>query len=194
MYRHLGVNFSGKKVVIIGGGKVALRRATDLKKYHAEIKVIAPEVEEAFHEIDVEIIRDTYDRKYLDKSFSVIAATDEKEVNQRVYLDCKELGIPVNMAGGEEKSDIIFPASVFAGDLNISVSTSGKYPVLSKYIRQDLQERYKKFTNEYMSVLEELREFVLAHYRDERQEILEDALELDLENLKILLNKLRNGK
>ncbi len=199
MYKQIGIDLSGKKITIVGGGEVALRRVKSLACYSCEILVLAPEIDQRISDVKasetlpakLKTVLNCYDKKYIEGSFLVIAATNQSDINRRVYEDCRELNILVNMPGGEEKSDIIFPAEVFAGSLSIAVSTNGKFPLLSRYIRKDLQERYTRFSDEYIEILEELRHIVLADYREDRHKIFAEALQLNLAELKNYKNLLK---
>ncbi len=198
MYKQIGIDLSGKKIAIVGGGEVALRRVKSLSGYFCEILVLAPEIDQRISELKakealpakLKTILDCYDKKYIEGSFLVIAATNQSDINRRVHGDCRELNILVNMPGGEEKSDIIFPAEVLKGSLSIAVSTNGKFPLLSRYIRKDVQERYARFSDEYIEILEELRHIVLADYREDRHKIFAEALQLNLAELKNYKNLL----
>lgn len=194
MYTNLAIDLQGKKISIIGAGPVALRRVKTLIKSGAEIQVISPRFEEGFEELDLECIKDTYNKEYIRNSLVVIAATDDRQVNLQIYRDCKELDILVNMVDGSVKSEIIFPAQALDGRLSISVSTDGLYPLLSKKIKHEVKEKYSRYTDEYLAILEEIRAIVLENYKDRKNKILSEVLELDLAEVKNYRNRLKEER
>lgn len=135
-YFPLFVNLEGKKVLIVGGGSVALRKSQVLADTGASITVITPGRPENFASATV------INRKFTEddiKGFDiVIGATDDSALNEKISLACRAQGIPVNIVDDEKKSDFIFPAVARRGDVVAGISTGGKCPALAKKIRDDV--------------------------------------------------------
>ena len=115
----------------------------------------------------------------------VIAATDNRQVNLQIYRDCKELDILVNMVDGSVKSEIIFPAQALDGRLSISVSLMDSTLFSVKRSSMKLKRKYSRYTDEYLAILEEIRAIVLENYKDRKNKILSEVLELDLAEVKL---------
>lgn len=134
-----------KNLVVIGGGKVALRKIRTLLKFGALIKVISPEFCHELKELEacnsnLDLKRGTYKTENLEGAFLVFACTSNKDVNEKVCKEAKERNVLVNVCDSKEDSDFIFPSIIKKGDLVIGVSTSGGYPMLNKFIRERIED------------------------------------------------------
>ena len=156
----LFVELRGKKCVVVGGGEVALRKLEILLQFGANPVIVAPEMNSSIKELGrqgkISITKKEYSRQDIDGAFLVIAAASEREVNENVFRDAQQSNIPVNVADDPGKCTFIFPSVVKRGDLVIGISTSGKYPALSKKIRKTIEE---VFPDEYSGILNLLADF-----------------------------------
>ncbi|MCT4509502.1 MAG: bifunctional precorrin-2 dehydrogenase/sirohydrochlorin ferrochelatase [Tepidibacter sp.] len=180
------INLDNKNVTIIGGGKVAFRKAKKFLEFNCNIKLVSSSFIEDFDNIDVKLINDNYKEDYLKESFLVIAATSSKKVNEDIASYCKTNNIMCNIADDINLSDFIVPSSIKRGDLVISVSTMGNSPSLSSKIRKELESNYGVEYEEYVSILGDIRNLVLQKCtdKDEKKRILNELVNLDLEELK----------
>ena len=199
MFYPIMIDINDKDIVVVGGGEVAYRKSVKLLEFGANIKILSPikidkfvELKEIYNE-KLNFICNVYEKEYVEKAFLVVAATSSKEVNQQISKDCKDLKILANIVDSREDSDFITPSIINNDDLVISISTMGSFPYLSKKIRIDMEENYKKFNKEYMNILEKIRITILKQYKDKTKEIMNLALELDIEGLKDLLIELESG-
>lgn len=114
-------NLKNKKVVVIGGGKIATRRVRALIRCGARIVVIAPshskELKLLGGENKLLLIEKNYLPGDLNDAFMVIAATDNREVNEKVCNDARAEGIPVNVCDRKEMCDFYFPATFENGQV-----------------------------------------------------------------------------
>jgi precorrin-2 dehydrogenase / sirohydrochlorin ferrochelatase len=147
------LRLEGKRVVIVGGGKIALRKARGFTGTGATVTVISPAVVEGFSELSFV----TWKKKYFEpediaKAHLVFAATNDKEVN-RFVKECAHDFQWVDVVSEQAESSFHVPAVVRRGKLTLTVSTSGASPVLSKEIKQQLatyyDERYATIVQEY---------------------------------------------
>ncbi len=142
-YFPLFLNLQNRKIVIIGGGSVAARRAKTLLSFQAELKVVAREISKELEEFKDQIIlyRKEYEEQDMIDAFLVVAATDDRAVNQQIYEAAKSRNILVNIADQKELSDFYFPA-VF-GDEDIIggiISRSGENHKLVKKKAEIIRE------------------------------------------------------
>lgn len=186
MFYPMMINLDNKNVTIIGGGKVAFRKAKKFLEFNCNIKLVSSSFIEDFDNIDVKLINDNYKEDYLKESFLVIAATSSKKVNEDIASYCKTNNIMCNIADDINLSDFIVPSSIKRGDLVISVSTMGNSPSLSSKIRKELESNYGVEYEEYVSILGDIRNLVLQKCtdKDEKKRILNELVNLDLEELK----------
>ena len=169
------LNLKGKKVVVIGGGKVAERKILALFKTSADITVVSPEITKKIKKEKVKgrikhICRQ-YRKGDLRKAFLVIAATDFPDVNEHVSKDAPCL---VNVVDTPRLCNFIVPSVIKRDPLTIAVSTSGISPALSRSIRGELEKMYGSEFSKYVKSLIHIRAKAkeLIRNKKERNEFL----------------------
>ncbi|MGO1687583.1 MAG: uroporphyrinogen-III C-methyltransferase [Psychrobacter sp.] len=132
-----------RKVLIVGGGDVALRKADLLSRAGACITVLAPSID---HDIEAllsdskhQLIYENYNKSYMSGARIIIAATDEETLNHQIHADATERNIPVNVVDTPHLCDFIFPAIVDRNPIVIGISSNGKAPVLARLLRARLE-------------------------------------------------------
>ncbi len=120
----LFVDLNGKRAVIVGGGKIALRRAAVLLSFGAAVTLIAPECPAVPQ--GAVFCKRAYRAGDLDGAFLAVAATDCRAVNRRVGQDAKAAGIPVSVADRKEESSFFFPAVCAGSGLVAGVVSGGE--------------------------------------------------------------------
>lgn len=143
MFLPILLNVNKNKITVIGGGKIALRKTMKILEYGGTVTCISPEFEEGFQDLSqAECIRTPYHKQLLTSGL-VIAATNNRELNESIQKDCQQLGILCALVDNGVASDFIFSASEQTDDVIISVSTKGKNPALAKKILQDIMLQYE---------------------------------------------------
>lgn len=104
----LFLDLTGQKVVLVGGGKVALRRARTLQQCGADVVVIAPTLHPDMP--TVTHISRPYRPGDLEGATLAVAATDCSETNRQVAQEAKGRGIPVSVADDPTACTFFFPA------------------------------------------------------------------------------------
>lgn len=175
-YYPIYLDIKGKRCVVVGGGEVAYRKVLSLKEAGAEVVVIAPEFYKEFmSERDVTLLRQKYSGECLSGAFLVIAATDDKEINQEIWEDAQRHGLLVNVVDQPELCNFIVPSVVNRGELQISISTGGASPALAKRIRQELESLFVPEYSELTQLLSKLRPLVISLVKEEgkRRQVFE---------------------
>ena len=184
----INLNIDKIKITIIGGGKVAYRKATNFLNFDKKVIVVSKEFIEEFEEIKekIEMIYDKYDEKYIKDSFIVIAATNDKKVNHEIGVYCNKKGKLVNVVDDKELSNFTVPSYVKRGELLLSVSTGGNSPSLSSKIKQELEEIYDESYEEYVELLGLARKKIIEENKDikERRKKIKALIGLSIEELK----------
>ncbi|WP_182406544.1 siroheme synthase CysG [Psychrobacter sp. GP33] len=137
----------GRKVLIVGGGDVALRKADLLSRAGACIMILAPSICAELQALLTndssdnkhELIYENYNKTYMTGSRVIIAATDDEALNHQIHADATELNIPVNVVDTPHLCDFIFPAIVDRNPIVIGISSNGKAPVLARLLRARLE-------------------------------------------------------
>jgi siroheme synthase-like protein len=192
------VDIFQKHVLVVGGGKVAFRKAQKILEFGGNLTILSPEIIDDFkilkelYKERLNLIYDIYNKTYIEGCFLVIGATSLRAINSQIGEDCKNLNILVNLVDSKDESDFITPAVINNDNLTISISTMGSFPYLSKKIRRDMGEQYGKFNKEYMDVLEEIRHFILDEDSKNIGNTMDMVLSLDLSELKNLLKSYKN--
>lgn len=183
------LNITNKPITIIGGGKVAYRKAKTLLAFGGKVTVIAPCFYESFESIKDEAVIEERSLNHVEdslrESFIVIAATDNRELNERIGKFCDTHNMLCNVIDNKQLSSFIVPAYMKRGDLIISISTNGKSPSLTKKIKEELETTYDVSYGPYVDALGRIRDQVLAQVTDEaeKRHILYRILEMNLEEL-----------
>ena len=184
----INLNLNDVEITIIGGGEVAYRKCKNFIDFGKRIKVISLDFIDKFEGIKskIEMIHDTYNEEYIKSSFIVVAATNNKEINKKVGIYCRENGKLVNVVDDINLSNYTVPSYIKRGDLLISISTGGKSPSLSKKIKDELKEKYDESYEEYINLLGIAREKIIKKYDviAERKKLLNSLINLSLEDLK----------
>lgn len=187
MYFPIMIELENRKVAIIGGGKVAYRKALKFLEFNGDITIISPEIIDEFKNLDIKIVYKDYKKEYIDGFDLVIAATNNKKLNLEISRDCEDKKILFNNSDSN-RSDFVLPSIINSEGLIVSTSTNGRFPTLSKMVREDFEEKYKKYDDEFLDNLEVLRKIVLEKDRENSKKIFKNALELDNEKLLDLIN------
>ncbi len=161
-YFPMFVNLEGKRVVVVGGGKVASRKVEKLLPFEPRIRVIAPKITHYIHSLakegKIELLKRRVRLKDLRDAFMVIVAVDDLRLQKKIYGFCVKMGIHCNAVDTPDFCTFLFPALVVRGNLVIGVSTSGKVPALSAGIRELIEKELPQNIEDLLSELEGLRE------------------------------------
>jgi precorrin-2 dehydrogenase/sirohydrochlorin ferrochelatase len=177
-YYPVCLDIAGKQCLVVGGGKVALRKALDLLEAGAKVRAVAPQFIEAFRKsCGIELCRKAYDSADLRDCALVIAATDSEDVNRRVCEDARLARVLVNVVDAPELCDFIVPATLRRGDMTISVSTGGASPSLARKIRLELEKRYPARFAAFVGFLGKMRREARKKFpASRRRQIMERIL------------------
>ena len=159
-YFPIMVDLCGKRVLIVGGGETAARKAAQLQDFGAEITVVAKELKAAFPKEASIIVRSFQSSDIEDNDsdiFLVIAATDDREVNQEVSGLSKKYRIPVNVVDDREASSFLFPSLIKKGSLSVGISTGGSSPSAAIYLKERFSQAVPENLPQILDFLAEQR-------------------------------------
>lgn len=186
MYIPIMLEVKDIKVRVFGGGPVAYRKAKNFLEQGADLLVISPEFIDDFEDISKFCIKKPYEKDDLLTADLVIAATNNRSVNNEISSLCKERSILVNVADSKDESSFILPSKIDTGGLVVSFSTLGKYPALARSIRLELEDKFSTYDKEYLDLLELYRQKILKENPENKLELLRQALTYskgEIENL-----------
>ncbi|APO60685.1 uroporphyrinogen-III C-methyltransferase [Acinetobacter baumannii] len=133
-----------QRCLIVGGGHIALRKATLLAKAGAIIDVVAPAIEDQLLQLIKTTGGEPFIEAFAEKFLSipyrlVIAATNDAEVNKTVFEQCEARNLLVNSVDDIPHCRFMVPAIIDRSPLIVSVASNGTSPVLSRQIRTQLE-------------------------------------------------------
>lgn len=146
-YFPMFIDLTGKKILVAGGGRIALRRVRTLLKFGADIHVTAPvlceEMELLEKQRKITADRRDYRPEDINGMQIVLAATDDRNVNRKIWADCRGAGIMVNTADDRNLCDFYFPSVVMTDDAVIGIGGSGSNHNKVKEMRMKIEKACK---------------------------------------------------
>ncbi len=156
----------GRPCLVVGGGTVAARKVEGLRACGARVHVIAPRVcDEIRGWPDVTVEQRSYRPGDLGGYWLVVAATDDRQVNGAVYAEGERSHVWVNGADDPEHCSFTLPSVLRRGALVVSVSTSGRSPALSSWLRRRLEAEIGPEYEVLLELLSSEREVLQAEGR-----------------------------
>lgn len=146
MFYPLMIDIEDMNIIIVGGGKIAYRKASYLRNYNKKARVIAKKFHDNFYQdsYEYDLSCKEFEFKDLDGVDMVYAATDDKDLNSQITEYCREKKILVNNLDTSRRSSFIntgnFVKEVDGMDVIVSVSTFGKDCSLTKKARNKIQD------------------------------------------------------
>ncbi|MCH5297462.1 MAG: bifunctional precorrin-2 dehydrogenase/sirohydrochlorin ferrochelatase [Ruminococcus sp.] len=180
------IDIENKKCVVVGGGTVALRKVEKLLPFKPQITVVAPEIcNELSTMAEVEIVNREFRNADIDNAFMVISATDDNQLNANIFNLCKSKNIFINTVDDKEKCGFIFPALVKKDNVTIGISTSGKSPLYSRFLREKIENSIDNNSDKIIDVLSNYRLLIKTEIKSEekRKKAFEHILKICLENI-----------
>jgi uroporphyrin-III C-methyltransferase/precorrin-2 dehydrogenase/sirohydrochlorin ferrochelatase len=155
-------DLNGQKVLIVGGGEVALRKVSLLERAGAKITLVAPHIVPQLMERAANGTLKLAIREFipsdLDDARLVIVATSRRAVNRWIAKLSDVRSIPVNVVDDREASRFIVPAIIDRDPVLVAVSTGGASPVLARRLRERLEAFIPKRLGDLAGWLRDLRE------------------------------------
>ena len=160
-YLPIFADVRNKLCLVVGGGEVGKRKAGVLLEAGANVRVVAPQIEPALAEQQgVQAIVSRFEAQHLDGVTLVIAATNDRNVNQQVSELARARNIPVNVVDDPELCSFIMPAIMDRSPLMVAFSSGGASPVLTRMMRGRLETMIPQNYSLLAGFAERFRELV----------------------------------
>jgi siroheme synthase-like protein len=187
------LRLSGRRCVVVGGGDVGLEKVEGLLACDADVTLIAPEARPELVQLALEGSIRWEQREYvgsadLDGALIAIAATDDTDLNIRVFDDAEARAMLVNVVDVPPLCNFILPAIVRTGPLAVAISTAGASPALAKRMKREIGELFGEPYALLAILLNDVRGWAkatLPTYQD-RKEFFESIVNGDPDPVELL--------
>jgi precorrin-2 dehydrogenase/sirohydrochlorin ferrochelatase len=170
------LRLTGRRCVVIGGGEVGLEKVEGLLACDGDVTLIAPDAHPELVQLALEGSIRWAQREYetgdLEGALIAIAATDDTDLNIRVFEDAEARSMLVNVVDVPPLCNFILPAIVRTGPLAVAISTAGASPALAKRMKREIGEMFGEPYANLAILLNEARGWAkatLPTYQDRRQ-------------------------
>lgn len=141
----VSIDLNNKNVLVIGAGKIALRKVETLLKYNCNIKVITKTIsEEKFLDLESKnkiliTQNQNFEEKFLENIFLVVVATSDEKLNLEIAKLCMNKNILVNNISSKDEMNLRFTSICEKEEVQIGISANGN-PKKAKAIKNLIQE------------------------------------------------------
>jgi len=165
----LFVNLDKLPVLVVGGGEIAERKINLIIKANANVEVLArkftPNVEQIISKKKLKKIKKSLDISTLSSNYSlIIAATNNKQVNKKLFNFATKNNILINTVDQPELCTCTFGSIVERGDLVVAISTGGSAPVFARNLREKLETLLPQSTKQLIDFSSIIREKVMRSF------------------------------
>jgi len=170
------LNLKGRNILVVGAGTEGTKRIKSLSKHDCKIIIISETVNESLYEIEgknnpiILIRRKIEDPNILDEFndiFIVFASTNDPFLNKKIIEKAKEKGILSYSIDDAAASDFFFTSIINIDEIiQVAISTSGKSPLMSKIIRDRIENAIKNIIGKKDTDNIKIQEFAREHVRN----------------------------
>ena len=184
------LDIKDKKIIVVGGGNIALHKIKVLQQFDANIVIISPHIHEEIINIansnsrNIVILRREFQDDDIQNAAFVIAATDGQALNSHISAICQEQDILVNVVDVKNECTFLFPAIVKKGELVITISTGGNSPALAAKIKKEIDAAIPEYYADMIETLGEYRDYIRekVHTQEERKQVYHQLIQIASEN------------
>ena len=163
----VNLNIENRLCLVVGGGRVALRKALGLLAAGARVRVISPGLVSELLRLARSGAVEWFERPFVEGDLQgvllVFAATNDRSVQILVETEAKKHHVLLNSADAPVESDFHVPAHFRRGPMIVSVSTGGGSPALAKMLRKQLEQTIEPGYQWVVELMGLIRERVIAH-------------------------------
>lgn len=167
----LYIEFSGKKVAIIGGGDIGSFRAKKFADAGAEVTVYSLEFSSELIQLEklgkVKLISanagDLDYEKVLPNYDLVVVALADKSLNNRIIEVARKFKVLVNVANDANVTEVVVPIEGKVGEIRFAVTSEGKSSIAARKAKEIIEETLKR--REDLKCLLEVMDFVKCYMK-----------------------------
>lgn len=188
-YLAVSIDTKDKKVLVVGGGRVAFRKVKVLVETDFTIDIISKDFVDDFKSLEANP-KISFIWKDIDQSFILgaydylIIASSDKSLNENLEDQARQKKIPFLNASTSENSDFIMNKILSQGDLTISLSTGGKNPSLLEILSDQVEELLADLDYEKITELNKIRQDLVARGEKNIGQTIRDLYARPLDQIK----------
>lgn len=182
-YYPVFLDLKNKECLVVGAGSVGKRKIEILiKAAPKKIVVVDPDGSKDFQKSlpkFVEVKNREFQEKDLDNKFLVIVATNNLELNKRISKLCHDRNILCNVVDRPNLCSFIVPSIVDKDVIKIAISTEGKSPAMSRYLKKIIENAIGDELVTLTKILGRMRPIIISQNRmsDENKKIFNSFIE-----------------
>jgi siroheme synthase-like protein len=161
----LFLKLAGKRCLVVGAGLIGLEKVESLLRSGASVRVIAPHAVARLQQLssrgEIEWLARRFEAEDATGCNLIIAATNDRQVNQAVFEEASRRSILCNTADDPPLCDFFFGSVVQRGDLQIAISTAGQSPALAQRLRREIDAQLPQDLGTWLDDLGQLRREIL---------------------------------
>lgn len=169
-YLPIFIQIKHRPCLVVGGGSIAARKVALLRKAQADVTVVSPDLCDELKKLNdagsIQHLAREFEDLDMESCVVVIAATNQRSVNERVSELANQLRLPVNVVDNPDLCSFIMPSIIDRSPVVIAVSTGGSSPVLARLIRTKLEGTIPAAYGHLASLVEAFRDKVKASFPD----------------------------
>ena len=136
----ISINVTDKKILLIGGGRIASHKIGFLEQFTKNISIVALDVIDAIKEKGYAFVEKPYEKSDLEGAFLVYACTNILALNLRVKADAESLGILTNLVDNPKYCDFVSPAIYKHNHMTVAVGSNAQDVYRSVALRNKIKE------------------------------------------------------
>lgn len=187
-YFPISIDTKGKKVAVLGGGKIACKKIKNLLASELTFYVFSKDFDK-----NILSLQNNYkDRIFLEKmllteDFDIkgfdlcMIATDDASLNEKLMNISQKNKIPFLNVQNSEKSDYILNKTVIQDNIIVGVSTGGKSPTVSKLIGEEIKTLLSKYSKEKIEKIIQIREYLKNNKENDIDSIITNLFNSDMD-------------
>jgi uroporphyrin-III C-methyltransferase/precorrin-2 dehydrogenase/sirohydrochlorin ferrochelatase len=145
-----------RRVVLVGGGRVAAGKLESLLAAGAKVTVVAPDIRPELERPGVVVERRAFEDRDLDGAWWVVAAAPPA-VNRQVLASAESRRVFVNAVDDPAHATAYAGGVVRRGDVTIAISTGGRAPALAGLLREAFEASLPRDLEPWLSAADEAR-------------------------------------
>jgi len=171
-YYPIFINLKNKTVLVIGQYRILEFKVEKLIEAGAKVRYVSKSLSEKLAKYiksgKMSYSDEEFDVRHLQDVWLVICGSDDPELKDRIFKETEKQNILCNFVDDTPICSFIAPAVIEKGDVTIAISTSGKSPALSKYLKYKISNFLGAEYDSLAEILGKIRPLVIKNIPDQK--------------------------